>query len=53
VVILSGSDSPEAVRHAYESGACAYVLKQSQIAEMRITLGRIFDFWLGSNLLLN
>ena len=52
VVILSGNDSPEAIRNAYQSGACAYILKHSEFKEMRQLLTRIFDFWLNANVLL-
>jgi CheY-like chemotaxis protein len=44
VVILSGNDSPEAVRQAYHSGACAYVLKQPELQQMQKVLIPMFDF---------
>jgi CheY-like chemotaxis protein len=52
VVILSGNDSPEAVRQAYHSGACAYVLKQPELQQMQKVLIPMFDFWLNANILL-
>jgi DNA-binding NarL/FixJ family response regulator len=52
VVILSGNDQPEAIRHAYESGACAYILKQPELQQMKELLTRRFDFWLNANVLL-
>lgn len=51
VVMLSGSDNPQAIRSAYDSGACAYILKSAQFSDMRQTLARVFDFWLGTNVL--
>jgi two-component system response regulator len=51
VVVLSGSDSPKAVQNAYDSGACAYILKKPQFDEMKLVLANTFNFWLDSNLL--
>ena len=53
IVVLSGNESPEAVRLAYDSGACAYVVKQADFNEMKQALSRLFDFWLGANILLD
>jgi two-component system response regulator len=53
VIILSGTDSPKAVHAAYESGACAYILKRPQFDEMKKVLANIFNFWLDANLLFN
>jgi len=52
VIVLSGSDNPDAVRNAYHSGACAYIMKRPEFADMKDVLTRIFDFWLGANVLL-
>ncbi len=52
VIVLSGSDNPDAVRNAYLSGACAYIMKRPEFADMKDVLTRIFDFWLGANVLL-
>lgn len=52
VVVLSGNDSSEAIRLAYQSGACAYVVKKSEFAEMKNVLRRVFDFWLRANTLI-
>lgn len=49
IVILSGNDSPQAIKSSYGSGACAYVVKPSSSAEMRDALERILDFWLETN----
>jgi CheY-like chemotaxis protein len=51
VVILSGSDNPEAVKSAYASGACGYLLKQGESAGMHLLLKQAFDYWLHANLL--
>lgn len=51
VVVLSGSDNPKAVQNAYQSGACAYILKRPQFEEMKQVLANIFNFWLDANIL--
>lgn len=49
VVVLSGNDAADAIQHAYRSGACGYVVKQTDFREMNKILQRTFDFWLGTN----
>jgi CheY-like chemotaxis protein len=49
IVILSGSEDPEAVRLAYSAGASAYVLKPAMAAEMSAALASTLDFWLNVN----
>jgi CheY-like chemotaxis protein len=51
VVVLSGNDSQAAVQNAYRSGACAYIVKRSELAEMKRILGHMFSFWLDGNVL--
>jgi CheY-like chemotaxis protein len=49
IVILSGSESPQAVNSAYASGACGYVVKPGSMAEMRGVLKKTLDYWLEAN----
>jgi hypothetical protein len=35
---------------AYESGACAYILKRPQFEEMMQVLANIFNVWLDANI---
>jgi CheY-like chemotaxis protein len=51
IVVLSGNQSPTAIQHAYDSGACAYVVKRSAFADTKTALACMFHFWLGQNLL--
>jgi len=51
IVILSGSDNPEAIKSAYASGACGYLIKQGATPDMQVLLKRTFDYWLHANLL--
>ena len=51
IVILSGNDSPQAIRSSYSSGACGYVVKPGNSEGMRDALKRTLDFWLETNLL--
>ena len=49
IVVLSGSEDPEAVRLAYSSGASAYVVKPATTAEMSAALSTTLEFWLNVN----
>jgi CheY-like chemotaxis protein len=49
IVILSGSESPQAINSAYKSGACGYVVKPDNVAEMRSVLRKTLDYWLEAN----
>jgi CheY-like chemotaxis protein len=49
IVVLSGNESPQAIRHAYESGACAYIAKRQHSNEMKPVLSNMFKFWLEHN----
>jgi len=49
IVILSGSESPQAINAAYKSGACGYVVKPNTAAEMRGVLRKTLDYWLDAN----
>ena len=49
IVILSGSESPQAINAAYQSGACGYVVKPNTSAEMRGVLRKTLDYWLDAN----
>jgi two-component system response regulator len=51
VVIFSGNESPKAIEHAYQSGACAYIFKKTDATQMKRTLANIFNFWLDTNVL--
>jgi CheY-like chemotaxis protein len=51
IVILSGSDSPQAIQTAYASGACGYLLKPGASGDMSFLLNRAFDYWLNANIL--
>ena len=49
IVVLSGSEDPEAVRLAYSAGASAYVVKHASTAEMSAALSSTLEFWLNVN----
>ena len=49
IVILSGSENPQAINSAYRSGACGYVVKPDNITEMRGVLRKTLDYWLEAN----
>ena len=49
IVILSGSESPQAIKTAYDSGASAYVVKSGTASAMRDILGMTLSFWLNAN----
>ena len=51
VVVLSGNDSSGAIQNAYESGACAYIVKRQELKEMKRILSNTFTFWLENNAL--
>ena len=49
IVILSGSDNPQAINAAYKSGACGYVVKPDTMDEMRGVLKNTLNYWLEAN----
>jgi CheY-like chemotaxis protein len=49
IVVLSGSEDPEAVRLAHSAGASAYVVKPPTASEMSAALSKTLEFWLGVN----
>ena len=49
IVILSGSDNPKAIRSAYDSGACGYLVKPSTYAQMNELLTKTLTYWLDAN----
>jgi CheY-like chemotaxis protein len=49
IVILSGSENPQAIKSAYTSGACGYVVKGETAVEMRGLLRKTLDYWLEAN----
>ena len=49
IVILSGSENPQAIDSAYKSGACGYVIKPNTAADMRGVLKKTLDYWLDAN----
>lgn len=49
IVILSGSEDPEAIRLTYSAGASAYVVKSATAGEMSAALASTLDFWLNVN----
>ncbi len=49
IVILSGSEDPEAIRLTYGAGASAYVVKPATAEEMSAALASTLDFWLNVN----
>ena len=49
IVILSVNESPQAINSAYKSGACGYVVKPDNVAEMRGVLRKTLDYWLEAN----
>lgn len=49
IVILSGSENPQAISSAYKSGACGYVVKSDNLADMRGILRKTLDYWLEAN----
>ena|SRR5579884_1763657 len=46
VVVWSASSRPSDISKAYELGACAYMVKRSDIAETESLLNSFADFWL-------
>jgi CheY-like chemotaxis protein len=53
IVILSGSDNPDAIKSAYASGASGYVVKPGTSVEMRGLLRKTLDYWLDANRLVH
>lgn len=49
IVILSGSDNPQAIKTAYDSGASGYLIKPAIAAEMRVLLTKTLNYWLDAN----
>ena len=49
IVIISGSDDPEAMRLAYRAGASGYVVKPTAAAEITAALSKTLEFWLNVN----
>jgi CheY-like chemotaxis protein len=49
IVILSGTDSPQAIKSAYNTGASGYLVKPGTASEMRDLLKMTLSFWLNAN----
>jgi CheY-like chemotaxis protein len=49
IVILSGTDNPKAIKSAYDSGACGYLIKPGTSPEMRDLLTKTLNYWLDAN----
>jgi CheY-like chemotaxis protein len=46
VVVWSGSNNPDDIRTAYELGACAYMVKCTDIRKVEAQVAAFSDFWL-------
>lgn len=47
IIVLSGLNSPEGVRTAYEAGANCYIVKPIGLEELERTFRVLDDFWFG------
>lgn len=52
IVAFSTSDSPRDIHSAYEAGVNAYVVKPGNYVETGSLIGRVCDFWLENNALI-
>ena len=46
VVVFSGAESSSEVQKAYDSGACAYLLKRSDLSDTQAAFTAFAEFWI-------
>lgn len=53
ILLLTSSDQPKEVQHAYEQGLNAYISKPFSYQEMKVLVKQICDYWLTAGQLPN